>query len=463
MQVSCAARFPARRAEDRRSRLEVALICLWFAFSSLSSAEALPNSVGEQANTSRQDTGAAKVRAITRSGEEHTGSLLYVADSLLVLWTTSAPFNPAALQDHALLAKCHEIDRIVIIKKSRAWPAAGYGMAAGATLGVIIGLSSGDDKGGGVLSFTAEQKAFMLSTTFASMAGIGAAITGAIIGIDDVLVIGGNSERFKRATIALRQKALFTNKPPAALQAFIDQNTADLPAATFANNLLTASANSRIHLMLGGAFVASPANQDIIRAFSTSGFGGTVQGFFGPIDYPVNDAMPITWNAEVAISLTWQWRIGVVSSPLQNQEIRGKDKVVERARAERYSLLFEFVARPKQLFISRSEIAFAAGPSYNLLTVDGSLNSFYSTSSETLPINFSKNERYIGLHARMRLDYYLTNSLSLQCHINGRIVPQIHIPSALNLSAAEDQPQILLPHQVNFSSLDFSLGIGLHF
>jgi hypothetical protein len=140
------------------------------------------------------------------------------------------------------------------------------------------------------------------------------------------------------------------------------------------------------------------------------------------------------------------------------QKVEGIDWEYEYAHGTSYSVFVEYVIKPvAPLFTSRSEFAVAAGLSYNSLSVDGNLSGFFER-----PVSFAVKENALGLHLRVSYDYYYSKHLSLQLKSGGMIIPSIDVPTISNINPNNNEVKTLKQHTVNFSGIDFSVGLRIH-
>ncbi len=135
---------------------------------------------------------------VRKNGQQMTGKLDTVEDSLLVLMQT------AAYHEFRTTVALQQIQRAKIKAKSKILPGMGKGLLVGGGSGILIGLASGDDEPG-FLSFSAEAKAALLGTL---LGGAG-------------LIVGG----IAGATTSTREKEIefSAERPFSLLQAFAEQ------------------------------------------------------------------------------------------------------------------------------------------------------------------------------------------------------------------------------------------------
>lgn len=185
--------------------------------------------------------------------------------------------------------------------------------------------------------------------------------------------------------------------------------------------------------------------------------------FGGTIDYPVDHSSIFSWNVGIDYNLSDYLRLGFALSKIPQQEVHGRDCEYEYAHGTSYSLLVEYVPAPASpLFTSRSEFAIAVGLSYNLLSVNGTLSALFGSAIIERPVSFAVKENIFGLHLRISYDYYLLRYLSLQLKGEGMLVPSIDVPTVSHTNPYNNEVKILRQHSVNFSNIDFSIGLRFH-
>ncbi len=404
----------------------------------------------------------------TRGGEQHTGTILYATDSLLVLWQSTDPYNGRNLKSSGKVVLFSEIERIVIKREGRFWSGLGYGALIGGGLGAGIGFALGDDKEEGLIHFTAGTKALILGIVLGVPTTLVGGISGAIQGIDDDFLVSGNAETYKAIVPELKKDAIFSSLLPLELQTFVKQRSEEVSQIFLEQTSQTSTAlydpsPRKFHVSLGGGWMKSRTNNDIIDAFNASGFGGTVGGWFGPTDYPVDHSSPFTWNLGADYNLTNQFRLGLVRKKISEQEIRGKDFEVEYARATSINFFADYIIFPiDPLLLSRFEFAIGAGVSYNWLSVDGRVSSIFGFAYGENPNVFAVNKEVVGVNLRGSLDYYLSRNFSLQCKLEGGFMPVIDVPSVTHVNPHDSTVKTLKGYSVDFSGLDFSIGLRFH-
>lgn len=393
-----------------------------------------------------------------------TGRILYADSSEIVIWKSAELYAADKLNEYAVLLRPFEIDRILIRRDEHFWSKVGTGFLTGAGAGVLIGLVSGNDNSG-LFRLTAGEKAAFIGTSL----GIAGAMVGGVVaaaqGINDDLFLNGSRERYLKVLPKLRENAMFEFAPPPELQDFLAREPSGQSAGLAAQEKaqLPEPPICRFHLSVSGAMlIAGGASGDITSAFNSSGFGGTVGGWFGPTNYPVNEGSPLSWNISGEYSLTSNLRLGLSWSSTPSPDIEGKDFESESAHGNSYSVLCTYVLSPADpLLASPFEFAVAAGLSYNSLYVDGSISPF---SYPTPGPSFHEKENALGFQLQASCDYYFSRYVSLQCKAGENFVPSsVNVPEVQYTDPYGDKPTILMAHSVNFSGLDLSVGIRYHF
>lgn len=217
---------------------------------------------------------------------------------------------------------------------------------------------------------------------------------------------------------------------------------------------------SKFHLSLSGGWITSGTNDDITNAFNASGFGGLAPGLFGRTEYPVEGVSRFTLNIGASYSVTDRLRLGLVWDNLFQQQASGNDAEVEHARAAFVNLYVDYVIIPVDLQpLSRYELAVGAGVSYNFLTVDGKMSAVAPLVGMD-PGAFAVNKNVPGFSVRASLDYYVSGRVSLLAKFEQRFIKPIQVPSVTYQEMS--QTKTLVPHSVNFSGMDISLGLHIH-
>ena len=282
-------------------------------------------------------------------------------------------------------------------------------------------------------------------------------------------ILEGDNEKYLKILPNLKENAIFPTIPPSELQDFLSQRREE-PSSRNSEPLAQESIQSsepstaRFHLSVSEAVLLSgSASNNMIGAFNSSGFGGTVVGWFGPTTYPVDYSNSFSWNVAGEYSITDHLQLGLARSNFPQQEIHGKDEEYEYANGISYSVMCGYVLFPAApLFASRSEFAIAAGVSYNSLSVDGTMSSIFGSAYLQNPISFAVNKNVLGLHARASYDYYFSEYFSLQCKLEGKLIPSVDVPAVSHTNPVNHEVKTLMQHSVDFSGIDFSLGVRCH-
>lgn len=393
-----------------------------------------------------------------------TGKILFADSSEIVIWKSAELYAADKVSEHAVRLRPFEIDRILIRRDEHFWSKVGTGALTGVGVGVLIGLVSGNDKSG-LFKMTAGEKAVTLGWSL----GIGGALAGGVVaaaqGTNDELFLNRSRQRYLKVLPELRENAMFEFVLPPELQDFLARKPSDQTAGLAAQEKAEPpeAPISRFHLSVSGAIlIAGGASGDITSAFNSSGFGGNVNGWFGPIDYPTNNGSPLSWNISGEYSLTGNLRLGLAWSSIPSPNIQGKDFESENAHGNSYSVLCTYVFSPADpLLASPFEFAVSAGLSYNSLYVDGSIYPFgYPTPGPS----FHEKENALGFQLQASCDYYFSRHISIQCKAGENFIrSSVDVPEVEYTGPYGGDSTILMAHSVNFSGLDLSIGIRYHF
>jgi hypothetical protein len=423
---------------------------------------AIPN--GETVQTENQLDAKNSMMAVMRSGNQYAGKILYADDSLFVIWKSNKAYDPQKLSGNAAKLPIDKIERIVILKKSYAWQGTAYGFLFGGTMGAMLGLVSNDDA-----LFSRGEIALFGGVFFGACGALISGVIGAIAGIDDDYAIQGDARSYTAIVPNLKKEAIFPYNPPPGLQfvqSLQDEESAALPAEPAPRPGPVEAASARLHVSVGGALVMTAANNSMSEAFSTSGFGGTVDNWFfgGTTEYPIDDSAPFAWDMGAEYNLTHKFRLGLAVSKIPQQSIKGTDYEYEYAHGTLYSLLVEYVPCPvSPLLTSRLEFAMGAGLGYNALSVDGTLSAMFGSAIIERPVSFAAKKNSIGLHLRGSLDYYISRNVSLQFKSEARFISSIDVPAVNHTNPYSNEVKTLKRHSVDFSAIDFSLDLRFHF
>lgn len=229
------------------------------------------------------------------------------------------------------------------------------------------------------------------------------------------------------------------------------------------------------------------AAEDMIDAFIASGLGKPKYvPFFYPLPSrdPISDHPDFALNWSAAYNLSRKFRINLAWIKIPRQAVRGYsgiynnsrfvfgNDVEQRAHGSSSGLFIEFVPNPvSEVILSRAEVAIGAGMTYNTVTVTSDLDVVYTNADFHFVPTFSKTAKVVGGYAQSSFDYYVTKGLSLQFKLTGRFIPALGIPSRAESYDFVDRQgkrqmgtiTVIKSHALNFSSVDFSFGLRLHF
>ncbi len=428
-----------------------------------------PNSLVTQSETQFEQQKINKdIRVTVTAGnsKQYTGNILFASDSVLMIWRSNEPYRADKLNELAIQLSPIEIEQILIEKEGHFVTGMGTGLLIGGGIGALIGFASGDDEGG-FIAFSAATKALFLGIGLGVPSAIVGGISGAAQGIDDDYLLKGDKEKYMEVLPKLKEIALFFSTFPSELKILQLQKKEEI-SSIISKPILQDSipsferSTAKFHISLSGGEMVSMANNNIIDAFSSSGFGGTQYGgWFGPTSYPIDQSIPFFWNVAAEYNITYQMQIGFSRNKFPQQEIHGKNLEYEYANGTSYSVLLGYVLAPvTPLFTFRSEFAIAAGISYNTLLVDGTLSKYSPASIQNLA-SFAVHKQVFGLHVRGSYDYYFSEYFSLQCKVEGNFMPSVNVP-AVNYINPWNEVKNLHSHSVNFSGIDLSFGVRCH-
>lgn len=425
------------------------------------------------------------IKILTTTQDSYIGQLLYASDSVLVVWQGDETFDLNMLYTFARSFQPAEIGTIILVKKNHFWKGVGFGTLIGGGIGAVSGLVSGDDTDGGLLQFSAGEKALMGGILLGLAGGVTGGVIGALSDIDDEIVTGGDHSLFMDCLPKLKSGSAFPYFPPKEMKKYLTDKTELLPAepdepaikpvftkssvdsgtvAVTDPETLTAS-GKKWHLGFGGALVMSSADNDMIEAYEESGLGPTVTGFLGTIDYPVNKTNPFSTNIELLYSVHDKIRTGISISQLNRRKVEGPEDEFEEVWGYAYALAVDFVPRPaSELFHSRWELAVGCGVSYNALHAKGSVMQYYFEPFEEDKANYSVEKNGIGAFVHCSLDYYISGNISCQLNIGGQWSPSLNIPEkSCTFDYGDDSETVTLKeHSVNMSGVNIGLGLRLH-
>jgi hypothetical protein len=158
----------------------------------------------------------------TRRSVQYTGKILFVNDSLLVVWKSTEPYNSQKLSLFAIPLSFFEIERVVIKQESNSGSGMLTGFLVGACSGVILGIAIGDSEGNLITpSYTAAGNAFGLGLVFGILGAVGNGISSSLQSAIDDFIIKGDIEKYKVVIPTLKKNAIFPSALPPELQEFL--------------------------------------------------------------------------------------------------------------------------------------------------------------------------------------------------------------------------------------------------
>jgi hypothetical protein len=210
---------------------------------------------------------------------------------------------------------------------------------------------------------------------------------------------------------------------------------------------------SRFHITIGLLFSGVAANEDISKALARSGLGGGARGYFGRwTQYPYDRSEFATLkNVCFEYNILRQVRLGWTLDCFPLQNVIGKASSYETADGYSNTIIFNYVLKPFEPRLSSGwEWVVGAGISYHSLTVSSKIG--WVGIVDKLEVN----EHAIGGSFKSSLDYYFKKGFSAQISLQRRVVPKIDVPELVH------DDIILQAHSVNFSSVDFLIGLRVH-
>ncbi|MCK5599372.1 hypothetical protein KAI78_07080 [bacterium] len=392
-----------------------------------------------------------KVMVKTLKGELHKGMFLHMSESYFMIWQSTSPYTGKNLDHYVKSLHFTEVDRIIIVKEGNfgGWAFTGLGF------GLIMfypAMGSGEDD---FLNATTT-----LLSLFLPLIGL---LIGAVENSDIDIDVGGDPGLYREIRKMFRDRSLCALETPGILQYLIDHSSTDpslpspsvLPIDRSRKSLLR---RMKLHLVLSGGTSKCLAAGDMLNAFKSSGFESTES-----TSYPIDMSSVLAWNIALNYSINDRFRIGLVRSVFPFQWVSGSISPDEYGYGISYGLILDYVRhRVSPLLLSRVEVVHGVGVCYNDLTVHGDLWSHYSDPLKS----FKVNKNIPGLLLKWSIAYYINKNMSIQFRVDGRIVPSVHVPSftaSIEHITGKIEERTLKEHNVNFSSLDLSLGICLHY
>ncbi len=177
----------------------------------------------EKYKSTRKRNGHPVITVSTIDGLSLVGKLLYVCDTVLVLWASNSPYAWRQVREFSLPINANAIENIVIQGKSSTLKGAVFGCVIGAGLGALFGYGEGDDPEGW-FSMSAEEKAKLYSILLSIPGAILGGMMGASYG-DLEITIEGNKETFQKLCTKLKNDAIFPALPPPELRRVMGEKT----------------------------------------------------------------------------------------------------------------------------------------------------------------------------------------------------------------------------------------------
>jgi len=383
---------------------------------------------------------------ITCGGDRYAGKILYATDSLLILWQSEEPFSSEKMNEFVKPLYYFDLERVIIKREGQLGRGLKYGVLIGGSASALILLCPSDEPYSGV------GKAFGVGVVLPSSLIIGG-VWGAAKGIDYDFVINGKRNLYEKTQPLLTKNALYPLTPPPELQKVVEQKKKQLPSPLKElkppapiTKRPASPWYSRLHFSSGIGIANTRDDDDILDAFRSSGFGG--QKFYNE---GYESRFSLNFGAEY--NLNDRLRLGIEWSDIIGYVIEGgweESWVHESADRRSISLYLDYIAVPLDpLFLRHFEVALGTGLSYNYLSLQ--VNDEFSLH----PMEVQKD--VLGAYMKASVDYYLVKNLSFQFKVEGRLIPSISVPER-NYGNEK-----LVKHRVNFSDVDFSLLLGLHF
>lgn len=395
--------------------------------------------------------------------------LLFADRNNFIVWTGNSEYSADSAGGYEVRIKPDGIERIIISRKGHFWSGAGTGFLIGLGTGIVVGLASGNDQSG-FIKFSAGEKAFVLG----SMLGLSGALVGGVVGelqgIDDEYVFNGHRNRYLNALPKLKEIAMFKSSPPPEFGKYLAEQYESSPensgGVSEGDEPSSGLPVSRFHILVSGVFqVYGPAGGNITSAFNSSGFGGTVGGWFGPTTYPVDKGTIFSGSVSADYNLTRNVQVGLAWTGIPRQSLEGRDWETESSSGDSYALVFTLVPSPSDVMLgSRSEFSFGAGVTYNVSHIDGTVNSIFGSAYSQAPVHYHEGVDLFGLLARVSYDYYLTRNVSVQCRLYGNFIPsKVNVGQVNYVNPVDGTTKTLSAHSVDLSGLGISAGVRLHF
>ena len=376
----------------------------------------------------------------TVNGQKHYGYILHATDSLLFLWQSQDSFNSDMIEEFVTPFYFFDLERVRIKREGHFWPTLKKGALIGGGASVIIFILPPYEE-----PYSGLGKAFATGIVLPTSLLI-SGIIGGVKNKDDIYIFDGKSELYHKILPNLKKNATFPNSPPSELQLYVDQKFEKLLSKKSPPEILKQLSKrfypvkiSNLHILIGSGLIYTKADNDMLDAFKSSGYRGKQT-------YP-DPEFPSFFSFEVEYNLTDKYRFGVEWNGQRMRSIR-EGPITEEADRSSISLIFDYIVLPLyHTIFKKSEFVLGTGLSYNFLTMN--------PSPEVE--KFRKDKKVFGGSLRASFDYYLWNDFSVQLKLTGRLMPSIDVPER------NYENYTLKQHQVNFSAIDISFGIRIHF
>ncbi|NOX17903.1 MAG: hypothetical protein GXO87_06435 [Chlorobi bacterium] len=412
----------------------------------------------------------------TIDGRKKIGRLLFVSDSSVIFTKQFTNLNSEEVWTNSINISYRFIDSIFIVKEGDFWNGALIGLGVAVLPSIVVGLSASSEDG------------FMTPSPLEGIIGsliifglpaslIGGAI-GASGGSDYEFNIAGNIEKFRNARSYLLEHSYYISPKIKETRKIVQSSNSykPKPVSHFAAdqgivNKKTGGKlkkvqdeSSKFHISVCGVYISSSANQEIINAFNSSGFGGRTSGWGFSVNYPVDHSDVASFQIMLSYSVVNNLRIGLSVNPFPfNVYIKGINSQNEKVNRTSYALLAEYVFHQPWARKSGLGFSMAGGLSYNLITIYGFLK---ERGNDRGDFKFENTE--FGLLLTARLDYYTSKNFSFFVGITKSFIPSIDVPTiSSNKSDGKfetlDETQTLSQHSVNAGYFGVDFGIAFHF
>lgn len=380
-----------------------------------------------------------QIEIINTLDEQYIGKIVYVSDSLLILFPNEEPVDLRELSKNAQSLYFQEIKYVHIKRTSHFWKSVKIGAIIGGMVSAVILIVPSDDPYAGV----------------GKLAGIGAVmptsiLIGGLVGglkdRDDHFLIEGNLELFKKINLVLRKSSMYPDHPPAEVMTYLDQvkqqflskrDSFQIPESIRGPEY--SPWQSKLHFSLGIGLSLTRADNDVEKAFDSAGFESEKSSTEGY-------NLPFNFNIGLAYSYSYKFRSYLEWCNMIRYEISGP--WIESVDRSSISFTMDYAIAPlDRLFINKFELLMGVGLSYNLLNV----------RADTGIQAYELKENKLGVYMRSQLAYYLGKNLSIQLGLGGRIIPSIEVPELSN------EDVTVKSYKVNFSAIDTFFRLGFHF